>query len=99
MDYIGLSNFGFCTYSNSVQSFNFWYYLVIRPRTFMGKNTFFKFYANLPLNLRRDVVLDLGEDGGGPITWEVAYREINNNTEKGEEILRKLIELKFIPSE
>ena len=63
------------------------------------KSVFFKFYANLPLNIRKDVVLDLGEEKGGPITWEVAYREINGNTEKGEEILKKLKELKFIPSE
>jgi len=35
----------------------------------------------------------------GPITWEVAYREIQVNSELGEEILHKLIELKFIPIE
>jgi hypothetical protein len=45
------------------------------------KDKFFKFYANLPMNLRRDIVLDLGQDQGGPITWEVAYREINGDTE------------------
>jgi len=61
------------------------------------KDLFFKFYANLPLNLRKEIVLDLGADKGGPITWEVAYREINGDTELGKEILSKLIELKFIP--
>ena len=64
-----------------------------------SKDKFFRFYANLPLNIRKDVVLDLGEEKGGPITWEVAYREINGNTTKGEEILQKLIALKFIPTE
>lgn len=63
------------------------------------KDKFFKFYANLPLNLRKEIVLDLGADHGGPITWEVAYREINADTELGKKILEKLIELKFIPTE
>lgn len=63
------------------------------------KDKFFKFYANLPLNLRRDIVLDLGQENGGPITWEVAYREIDGDTERGKIILQKLIELKFIPSD
>lgn len=33
---------------------------------------------------------------GGPITWEVAYREIKGNTEFGVLILNKLSELNFI---
>lgn len=61
------------------------------------KDKFFKFYANLPMNLRKEIVLDLGENQGGPITWEVAYREINADTELGKKILEKLIELKFVP--
>ncbi len=61
------------------------------------KDKFFKLYANLPLNLRREVVLDLSETYG-PITWEVAYREINGNTKIGENILNKLIELRFVPA-
>jgi len=65
----------------------------------MSKDNFFKFYANLPLNIRKEVILDLGEEKGGPITWEVAYREISGDTQKGEEILGKLIALKFIPTE
>ena len=60
------------------------------------KATFFRLYANLPIPLRRDVVLDLGGKEG-PITWEVAYREINADTELGDEILKKLVELKFVP--
>jgi hypothetical protein len=63
------------------------------------KDKFFKFYANLPMNLRKEIVLDLGADQGGPITWEVAYREINADTELGKKILEKLVELKFIPTE
>lgn len=62
----------------------------------MEKDAFFRHYANLPLVVRREVILELGE-GIGPITWEVAYREINADTELGKKILAKLIEFKFIP--
>lgn len=64
----------------------------------MYRDNFFRFYANLPLNIRREVVLDLG-DTRGPITWEVAYREIKADTDLGKEILQKLIDLKFLPIE
>ena len=42
--------------------------------------------------------MDLG-DTRGPITWEVAYREIKADTDLGKEILQKLIDLKFLPIE
>lgn len=58
------------------------------------KDQFFKVYANLPLNLRSEIVLVLPERG--PITWNVAYTEINNDTRLGELILQKLAELKII---
>lgn len=63
----------------------------------MNRDSFFRFYANLPIAVRREVVLDLPERG--PITWEVAYREINENSELGKIILQKLVELGFIPIE
>lgn len=63
----------------------------------MHRDVFFRFYANLPIGVRREVVLVLSEQG--PITWEVAYREIKIDSELGKEILRKLIELGFIPLE
>lgn len=62
----------------------------------ISKDIFFRFYANLPINVRREVVLDLKESRG-PITWEVAYREIRGDTELGDKILKKLLELNFIP--
>ena len=61
----------------------------------MHRDSFFRFYANLPIGVRREVVLDLPERG--PITWEVAYREINEDSELGKVILQKLVELEFIP--
>ena len=64
----------------------------------MSKNNFFKVYANLPVNVRKEVVLDLGEPTG-PITWEIAYREINAETDLGGKILTKLMELGIVPKE
>ncbi len=61
----------------------------------MHRDSFFRFYANLPIGVRREVILDLPERG--PITWEVAYREINEDSELGKVILQKLVELEFIP--
>jgi hypothetical protein len=60
----------------------------------MDKSRFLKVYANLPINLRDDIILVL--DGYGPITWNVAFIEINNNTKLGEIILEKLISLKIV---
>ena len=63
----------------------------------MHRDSFFRFYANLPIGIRREVVLELPERG--TITWEVAYKEIKENTELGKTILQKLVELGFIPVE
>ena len=60
----------------------------------MSKERFFKIYANLPVNLREEIILVL--PAKGPITWNVAYLEINKDTKLGEEILNKLVELKII---
>lgn len=59
-----------------------------------SRESFFKIYSNLPLATRGEIVYVL--DKKGPITWNVAYLEIKNNTELGKEILGKLVELKFI---
>jgi hypothetical protein len=59
----------------------------------MEKDRFFKAYANIPLNLRKEIVLVIDKE---PITWSVANNEINHDTEKGEKILSKLIELGII---
>ncbi len=63
----------------------------------MHRDAFFRFYANLPIGVRREVVLVLPDRG--PITWEVAYREIKENTDLGKVVLQKLIELGFVPLE
>ncbi len=57
------------------------------------KEKFLKIYANLPLNLRKEIILVLDKE---PITWNVVYLEVSNNTEKGSQILKKLEALKII---
>lgn len=57
------------------------------------REKFLRAYANIPLNARKEIILVLKE---GPITWEVAYFEVKNKTEKGEKILEKLNELNLI---
>lgn len=58
------------------------------------RERFLKIYANLPIKAREEIICVLDEKG--PITWNVAYLEIKNNTELGQKILRKLEELKII---
>jgi len=66
------------------------------------RERFLRIYANLPLGVRKEIILALEEKGEGgviikqPITWEVAYLEVKNNTPKSEKILEKLEELKII---
>jgi len=57
----------------------------------MDRNSqFLKIYANLPLNQRNEIIVVLGEE---ELTWNEAKIEIANNTEKGKEILEKLVRL------
>ena len=62
------------------------------------REDFLKAYANLPLNTRKEVILVLKNEKGieQPITWEVAYLEIRNNTPRSDEILEKLDKLGLI---
>jgi len=54
---------------------------------------FLQIYANLPLNQRTEIVVVVDNE---PLTWNAAKIEIENNTEKGKEILGKLVELEII---
>jgi len=58
-----------------------------------NNENFFKTYANLPLNMRDQIVLVLD---GEPITWRVANLEIAEDTANGKRISRKLIDLEII---
>ena len=54
---------------------------------------FIKLYNNLPLDERKRVVLVFENE---PISWEVARNEIIHKSPRGENILKKLIELKIV---
>ena len=58
-----------------------------------GKADFLKVYANLPIDLRKEIILIIDDE---PITWNVAYAEIEKNTKLGKKILKKMIDLELI---
>lgn len=55
--------------------------------------SFFKVYANLPIEERDKVVIVIDDE---PISWNVAYQEIKNKTKRGEKILNILRKLEII---
>jgi len=55
---------------------------------------FLKIYANLPVNLRNEIIVVLPDVG--PMTWNVAYLEISNDTKLSKKILEKLSNFKII---
>ena len=57
------------------------------------REKFLKIYYNLPLNVRKEPVVDLD---GNMLSWNVAYVEIKNRTKAAEIILEKLSKLKII---
>jgi hypothetical protein len=59
-----------------------------------GKDRFLKVYANLPINLRNEVIVILPNIG--PVTWNVAFLEIDGETELGKDIITTLVDLKII---
>ncbi len=61
------------------------------------KAGFIKVYANLPLDLRREIILIVREGNEDkPITWNVAFSEISSQTALGEKILKKIVDLGLI---
>jgi hypothetical protein len=59
-----------------------------------SKENFLKIYANLPLIVRKEIILVLDDDR--PITWDVAFFEVENNTELSKIILEKLDKIRLI---
>lgn len=57
------------------------------------KERFYKVYSNIPLNLRREIVVVIDNE---PITWQVAKLEVDNDTNLGKQILEQLEALKII---
>ena len=60
----------------------------------MLRERFLKVYANLPLNIRKEIIIVL--DKVGPISWDIAYLEVQNKTVIGDIILKKLEKLRII---
>lgn len=51
------------------------------------REKFLKIYSNLPIKTREEIIVVIEDK---PISWNVAYIEVKNNTKLGEEILLKL---------
>ncbi len=58
------------------------------------RENFLKIYSNLPLGVRQEIILVL--DGNNPITWSVAFIEVQTQTPIGEVILERLEKLGII---
>lgn len=54
---------------------------------------FLQIYANLPLGQRNEIVVVID---GEPLTWHAVNIEVQNNTPKAQEILKKLVGLGII---
>ncbi|MFH1332784.1 MAG: hypothetical protein ABIH53_00930 [archaeon] len=54
---------------------------------------FFKAYSGVPIEERKIPIVIISDK---PINWDLAYEEITNETERGKEILKLMIELEII---
>lgn len=59
-----------------------------------NRGQFLKIYVNLPLGIRKEIILVLDDDR--PITWDVAFIEVKANTMLSKIILEKLEKLEII---
>ncbi|OFY50871.1 MAG: hypothetical protein A2W85_10275 [Bacteroidetes bacterium GWF2_41_31] len=59
------------------------------------KQRFLQVYATLPLGVRKEIVAVL-DDPIGPVTWEVTFIEVENETPLGLEILERLASMQII---
>lgn len=60
------------------------------------REKFLQIYANLPLAVRNEIIVLLDDE---PLTWNAARIEVENETKKGEEILKKLVEMGILNEE
>jgi len=58
------------------------------------KERFLKVYSNIPLGVRREIVMLLND--GRPVSWDVAYIEVSSNTPLSRHILEELERLDII---
>lgn len=59
------------------------------------KQRFLQVYSSVPLGVRKEIVAVL-DDPIGPISWEVAFIEIENDSPVGQEILERLARMEII---
>lgn len=59
------------------------------------KERFLKIYANIPVGLRSETICVVG-DKNRPISWDVAFVEIDQDTPLSKTILEKLDKLNLI---
>ena len=59
-----------------------------------NREKFLKVYYNLPLPVRDEAIYI--DDKQRPISWNVCYLEVSNDTELGQKILKRLEELNII---
>lgn len=57
------------------------------------RQKFLKIYSDLPLGVRKEIVLTLDDK---PMTWDVVFIEVSNDTELSKTILEKLSKLGII---
>ncbi len=57
------------------------------------REKFLKTYANIPLNLRDEIILVLGDQ---PISWKVAFLEVKADSDNSKKILENLGKLELI---
>lgn len=58
------------------------------------KEKFLKIYANLPVNIRGEIIATIPETG--PLTWNSVYIEVISDSNLSKEILNELDELDII---
>ena len=58
------------------------------------REKFLKVYSNLPLPVRDETIYI--DENQRPVSWNVSYLEIRNNTELGKKILLYLVNLNII---
>lgn len=58
-----------------------------------SEQRFRKVYASLPINVRAEIIIVIKNE---PISWNLAFKEIEKNTQLGKEILERIEKLEFI---
>jgi len=57
------------------------------------KAKFYQIYADLPLGLRNEILVVVNDE---PMTWRVAWIEIERETKKGKQILDLLSKMEIL---